>query len=41
MIGAIGEAKKPSPKAGEPAKPEMPSKEKTQGKAETQPKAAA
>ena len=41
MIGAIGEAKKPSPNAGEPAKPEMPSKEKTQGKAETQPKAAA
>jgi F-type H+-transporting ATPase subunit beta len=26
MIGAIGEAKKPSPKAGEPAKTEMPSK---------------
>jgi F-type H+-transporting ATPase subunit beta len=41
MIGAIGEAKKPSPKAGEPAKPEMPSKEETQGQAETQPKAAA
>ena len=35
MIGAIGEAKKPSPKAGEPAKPE------TRGKAETHPKAAA
>jgi hypothetical protein len=35
MIGAIGEAKKPGPKAGEQTKPE------TKGKADTQPKAAA
>jgi F-type H+-transporting ATPase subunit beta len=41
MIGAIGEAKKPSPTAGEASKPSTTVQPETKVKAETKPKAAA